>query len=130
MDAAGYHVYHHGKLLIECPHRLAFDMFHRLDWNTGWGTAEVTDLSPETARSWVVTTCESCTGSVNWMDAEKNILFHFNPRPHQKKIMMNSRNSGGWGKEESIWLPKDEGDKPIVGVLIQFICAVAYVFMV
>eukprot|EP00002_Diphylleia_rotans_P041171 TRINITY_DN994_c0_g1_i2.p2 TRINITY_DN994_c0_g1~~TRINITY_DN994_c0_g1_i2.p2 ORF type:complete len:235 (-),score=21.28 TRINITY_DN994_c0_g1_i2:316-1020(-) len=48
-------------------------------------------------------------GSANWMDHERNVLFHLNPRPSEGQIVMNTLTNGAWGSEERIALPLGSG---------------------
>jgi hypothetical protein len=40
--------------------------------------------------------------SVDWVDAEGNIPFHFNPRPEQQVVVLNSLVGGSWQKEQRV----------------------------
>uniref|UniRef100_A0A8C5RTJ9 Galectin n=1 Tax=Laticauda laticaudata TaxID=8630 RepID=A0A8C5RTJ9_LATLA len=40
----------------------------------------------------------------------RDIILHFNPRFHYRKIVLNSCQSGKWGKEESSKLPFQKGE--------------------
>ena len=53
------------------------------------------------------------TGSANWKDDKGNILFHFNPRPNEGQIVMNTL-VDSWGKEERISLPGGGGPLIVV----------------
>lgn len=43
-----------------------------------------------------------CAGHCNWVDCHGNILFHFDPRPSEQAIVLNSKLSGRWGLEVRI----------------------------
>ena len=55
------------------------------------------------AASWSFAVDISLNTSVNWMDRDGNIMFHFNPRRHEGQIVMNTYRSH-WGREERIGL--------------------------
>jgi hypothetical protein len=40
--------------------------------------------------------------AVDWCDRRGNVLFHFNPRPDEGRVALNSRLRGVWGEEESL----------------------------
>ena len=47
-------------------------------------------------RRWEVEQKKAGWSSVNWMTKEDNVIFHFNPRPSEGKIVMNTRVNGNW----------------------------------
>eukprot|EP01038_Epipyxis_sp_PR26KG_P007946 gene7946-10782_t len=53
--------------------------------------------------------------ATNWTDNKGNILFHFNPRPEENQIIMNSKRfmADDWGGEERITLPEGNLDVTI-----------------
>lgn len=55
-----------------------------------------------------LTTGTEKKGGVNWNDQKGNIMFHFNPRPSQNQIVMNTKEAF-WGIEERIPLPQGDG---------------------
>lgn len=64
-------------------------------------------------RTWLFTTGVQCTGSANFMAASGDILFHFNPRPAARQIVMNTLQNGSWGEEERIPLPMQRSGEPM-----------------
>ena len=67
----------------------------------------------------VVSVCTGVerTGSANWKDDKGVILFQFNPRPDEGKVVMNTfLDSWGstWGSDESFSLPEGEGPLSVV----------------
>src|SRR6266516_3894823 len=37
--------------------------------------------------------------AINWVDAEGNLVFHFNPRPARDCVAINAFQHGAWGEE-------------------------------
>jgi hypothetical protein len=61
---------------------------------------------------------DSNHGAVNWKSRD-SILFHFNPRPNEREIVMNSLLNESWGAEERIPLPPESINGPLTaGVYI------------
>jgi hypothetical protein len=40
--------------------------------------------------------------SVDWLDTDGNVVFHFNPRPETRRVALNALVDGRWGKEQSV----------------------------
>jgi hypothetical protein len=66
---------------------------------------------PQPQSGWVVTAqnlIDSDVGSCkNWLSEKGDILFHFNPRPNEREIVMNSQINKSWGAEEKVPLGYD-----------------------
>jgi len=66
---------------------------------------------PQPQGGWVVTAqnlIDSDFGSCkNWLSDKGDILFHFNPRPNERQIVMNSHINKSWGTEERVPLEYD-----------------------
>ena len=55
-------------------------------------------------KKWAIQ--EKVASSVNWIDIYGNIIFHFNPRPNVRQIVMNTFHNNNWGPEERISYPE------------------------
>ena len=57
-----------------------------------------------TAQNLIHSDVGSCK---NWLSEKGDILFHFNPRPNEREIVMNSHINESWGTEERVPLEYD-----------------------
>jgi len=68
-------------------------------------------MDPQPQGGWIVTAqnlVESDIGvAKNWLSDKGDILFHFNPRPDERHIAMNSYINGSWGTEDRVPLEYD-----------------------
>lgn len=58
------------------------------------------------------------SSSANWLDADGNVLFHFNPRENESEIVMNSTVDGEWLHEERIPLLESQGSRFAASVTV------------
>ena len=60
----------------------------------------------DAAQVWRITTADGPDAAVNFLDADGDIMFHFNPRPKgEGHLVMNNCTGGSWQQEERVAIP-------------------------
>jgi hypothetical protein len=54
---------------------------------------------------WYIKTNSDRKGAFNLLDGSDNVLFHFNPRPSEKSIVISSRINGIWDTSHNLTIP-------------------------